>query len=330
MSKTTDGNKITIKKEIEFKPNFNSFLAVFLIFLIIFNVGAAIFLISSHLEDTAQIEALEEKVQALESGNKNVQGTQAANDYYRELSDKTDSAIDRILTVVGIIAAIVALFGILLAFKAPHDIEKQLDELKELTVKAQDAAKNAEYQTRIVEALNFDYDGEPNDEKRIEKLNKVIKDYPDKFHAYMQRAITYHRMSKKLEGDEKNKLLHFAAADYEVAHNFGARTRAYLNNMGNIYSALEEYEKAVQFYTKALDEEETDQARCFYNRGLTYYKMIEKTGEAEEKIRLCKLAEKDVLTASGMEQKREFENLSGRIADKLNKLSEQKEPQPVE
>lgn len=262
-----NSKKIIIKKQIVFSKQFNTFASVFFIVLICLNFFGLLYLIdtvSSIKNDTLNLNKRIEKVENDNYCFNNID--EEINNYYRELSDKTDEAIDRILTIVGLLATAITFFGILLTFKAPKDLEKKIDENKDLLVGAEKAAEDAKYQAEIIEALNVDYSGEITNRKRLQQISKIIKEYPEKPDAYMHRAFLYDKIAKE---SHKKEYLHLAISDFEVAYKLGADAFSYYNDMGVAYSKLHDYDKAIKYYTKAIKKDPEDIV-AYVNRGNDY------------------------------------------------------------
>lgn len=278
----TNPSKIIIKKRISFSKKFSSYATIFFIIIICFNFIGLLYSIDTITGLKNEISKLDERIEIIEDNNSNLYFENTDNDinnYYRELSDKTDDAIDRILTIVGVLATIITVFGVLLAFKAPRDIEKRMEENNALLNKAEKAAEEAKYQSEIIEALNIDYDGKLTNPKRIQQISKVIKKYPERPEAYMHRGFLYDQMAQKTYGAKKKVFLNLAISDYEIARNLDIDMSSYYNDMGVVYSRLHEYNKAISYYSKAIKEDPEDTA-AYTNRGGDY----ESIGEYEKSL----------------------------------------------
>lgn len=267
MKNKLNSKKIIIKKQIVFSKQFNTFTSVFFVALICLNFFGLLYLIDTVSSIKSNTINLNKRIEKVENDNSYFNDSEEEiNNYYRELSNKTDEAIDRILTIVGLLAAVVTFFGILLAFKAPKDLEKKIDENKALLVRAEKAAEDAKYQTEIIEALSVDYSGEITNRKRLEQISKIIKKCPDKAGAYMQRAFLYNKIAKE---SHKKEYLHLAISDFEVAHKLDVDEYSYYNDMGVVYSKLGEYDKSIKYFTKAIKKDPED-IISYVNRGNNY------------------------------------------------------------
>ena len=266
--------KIVIKKQISFSKNIHTFSAIFFIALTCLNFLGLLFLIDSVSSIKNDISSLDKRIERVENNNSDLDLNnfdENTNNYYRELSNKTDEAIDRILAIVGLLATITTFFGILLTFKAPKDIEKRIEENHALLLKAEKAAEEAKYQAEIMEALNVDCDGNLTNKKRVDNISKIIKKYPEKTDAYMHRAFLYDIMAKNLSysNPKKKEFIYLSISDYEIANKLDVEVSSYYNDMGVAYSRLEEYHKAIAYYTKAIKKNPDDTA-AYTNRGWAY------------------------------------------------------------
>lgn len=270
-----NSKKIIIKKQIVFSKQFNTFASVFFIGLICLDFFGLLYLTDTAASIKNDILNLNKRIEKVENDNscfKNID--EEINNYYRELSDKTDETIDRILTIVGLLATVITFFGILLTFRAPKDLEKKIDENKALLVRAEKASEEAKYQTRIIAALNVDYNGKMTNYEKIQRISEIIKKYPDKAAAYMHRAALYKNMANQLSDFKKKEFLHLAISDYEIAHKLGVDESAYYNDRGIAHSILHEYHKAIKYYTKAI-KNDPENIIAYANRGNDYYNIGE-------------------------------------------------------
>jgi len=194
--------------------------------------------------------------------------------YYQELSDKTDAAINKILIVVGTFASIITIFGVVLAFRAPKEIESKMNELNSKMKEAIDAADNAKYQAEILDALNVNntvYTGEITDSIRLHQITSVIRKHPNKYDAYAQRAFIQIRMSEREEllENKQHELLWRVISDLEIARGLGQSIDENYSAIGFAYDRLEWHDKAINFYTKAINYN-PDYDPAYTSRGITY------------------------------------------------------------
>lgn len=173
----------------------------------------------------------------LDSPNGSVAQSSEFIDYYRDINAKMDQSIDRIITVVEITVTTILVFGFLLAYRAPRDVERELDRLRSETENAKESASEARYQALIGMAAN-----EKSAHNRIERLSDLITRYPEKPSAYVARGVAYSEMH---EYDR-------AIRDYEDAFTRGQDEGAYLNNVAVAHSRAGHYEIAEELYERAM------------------------------------------------------------------------------
>lgn len=253
----------TKKKQMLGKINWLSW-TLFILFAI--SVIISVFALCGYISQQTENDKLQAQIDILKSEQLKEGFPQAEEhlyiEYYRELNDKTDDAISGMLTIVGIIAGIIMVFATLIAFKAPRDIEKRIDELKDETAnankaakKAKEATEDAKYQTSINNALSC-----KDIIEQTVQLTEIINDNPKKSKAYMYRA------SKKSEMQNYDGALY----DYLMASKCGMNDSNYYYCVAGVYYDQNNYQKAIESYTKSLNENPKLYAAC-YNRGLAYY-----------------------------------------------------------
>lgn len=186
---------------------------------------------------TDQLSSRISIIEAAQDSNPSLGHSNEYLDYYRDINAKMDQSIDRIIEIVGIATAVVSLFGILLAFRAPNDIERELEKLHGETGSASESANEARYQALISMAEN-----ESQTHERISEYDRIIAEFPGKSSAYMARGIAYGRMG---EYDR-------AIADFENALKRGASRDAYLNNVALVHADAGHLEMAEGFYSEAI------------------------------------------------------------------------------
>ena len=214
--------------------------------------------------------------------------------YYIELSDKADDGMNKLLTVVGIIATTYTVFGALFIFKAPREIEKKIeeidksvsetkifaenietsakeamnlatevkasaDEAKDSAKEAKDSAEEAKYLTEILDALTNEVNGPLTNFDKLRNLSNVINKYPDRSSAYMEKGFIYNKMGKYSEAIE----------EYENALERGADKAKIYNAMGIAYNDKGDNDKAIEDYSKAIKLDE-NYANAYNNRGIAY------------------------------------------------------------
>lgn len=183
---------------------------------------------------------------------------------YIALSEKADAEMERLVSVVGILATVYTIFGALIVFKAPHEIDQRISKLDKLSAEANDAAEEAKYQAEIIDSVVNDYNGHMTNYDKLRRISKVIDKYPNKADAYIQRGFIYDSMGKYDE----------AISDYKVGLKYGGDKSSYFGNMGIALNKKGELKKALSFYTKAIDLDPED-AINYANRGSCYDDMDE-------------------------------------------------------
>ncbi len=180
-------------------------------------------------------------------------------EHYIALSEKADAEMERLVSVVGILATVYTILGALIVFKAPHEIDQRISKLDELSAEAKEAAEEAKYQAEIVDSVVNDYNGYMTNYDKLRRISKVIDKYPSKADAYIQRGFIYDSMGKYDE----------AISDYKVGLKYGGDKSSYFGNMGIALNKKGELKKALSFYTKSINLD-PDDAINYVNRGSCY------------------------------------------------------------
>lgn len=236
-----------------------SWISILIIALLLANIILFFIAYNSITYQNNIINNLQDQVNALSSNPSVANMDSTYIKYYRELSDKTDGAINQILVIISIIGGVVSFFSVLLVFKAPHDIDKRIDELKGELESAKEAAEEAKYQAEIAGAMTED-----NTQGKIAELTSIIKENPRRYTAYAIRGNLYNSKKRFIS----------AVNDYEMAHRYGLETDMYYNNMAIIFSGKKEYKNAIKYLTKAI-EIKPDRSLYFANRANVYSIMDE-------------------------------------------------------
>lgn len=282
--KRSKNRKIIIVNKIRFENNWLSFFKIFIVLLIIICFIGIIYSVCAIIKLDSSIQNVNIRVDKIEKviSNPITNTDSSIIDYYRELSDKTDAAIDRILAIVGLLATIVTFFGLLLTFKAPNDVTDRLNEVSKIGECAAESARTVQYQLDIFVAINFDSNGDSSNYARIEKLTKVIQSHPNRCDAYFMRARCYDQLGQELSGtvnDKSTTYYALAINDYAIAMALGADLGQCNNNIGFVYSAMNKPEEALDYYTAAINANPSD-VWFRINRGGCY----ELLGEYEKSL----------------------------------------------
>lgn len=234
----------------------SKFVIVFLVGLISANTLAIVLLIDQIKSMNYEFSNIYEKIEQYEVSVLREETLSEAKiiEFYKEINQKSNESINRILTIVGIVAGVVTFFSLLLAYKAPHDIDKRIDELSDLINKTKLSADEAKYQALISSAM-----AKPIPYEVIKKLGEIIRKYPDKPDAYVVRGFMYDEVKK----------YDFAITDYETAKKYGCELETYYNSMGVAYSNKNEHKKAINFYNKAI-KIDSNASSYYCNRACSY------------------------------------------------------------
>jgi tetratricopeptide (TPR) repeat protein len=268
-----ENKKTVIKKEVTVPLSLFNFIHIaFAILIIACAVLTAIFL-SDVMKLGTEIDNIKTKIENTQLESPKLSGTEAYFlDEYKELSNKTDTAIERILTIVGIAAGFTAVFGALLAFRAPREITRNMDKLEEMIndskKAAQEGIREAKYYAEIAGALSEQVNKHFTVRDKIDRLDKIIKDQPDFSHGYLVRAHLYCRLSNF--GNKIDRLyVELAKNDSIKALNLGEKSSDCYNTIGSMYFVLNEFENAIDNYSQAI-EDDNNCALFYNNRGLAY------------------------------------------------------------
>ena len=268
---------------------------------------------------TNRVIIIRNELDSINSMLTNVAPKQSASTYeedyylmYIKLSEKAQQDMDRLVSTVGILATVYTIFGALIVFKAPHEIDKRIDKMDSLISDANNSAMEATYQAAIIDAMVNGYNGKMTNYERIRRLTQVIDRFPDKPDAYMQRGFIYDEMERYNE----------AIADYKSAFSRGADKSSYYNAMGVAYNKKEEYKKAISLYTKAIKSAKED-ASQYVNRGSCYDDMGEFEKALDDYNKAIELDDgcKEAYINRSITYKKQRENESDdNRKDKLNNL----------
>lgn len=244
------------KERIKREKTTLSWLNIFFVIMVTIILVMSVYSLISVMNQKTENENFKEQLDSMKKqiAGSAIQESDLYIEYYRELSDKTDDAVDRMLTILGISIAIITIFSLILAFRAPKDIDSRMDELNGELIEAKEAAEEAKYQAKIAKALTEDSRNE-----RIYELSEIIKDYENKYDAYV------------LRGNEKQSKTDYEGAikDYETALKNGLIRETYYNNIGGIFAHKKDFARAIEYHTKAI-EENPNKIIFYCNRGRVY------------------------------------------------------------
>lgn len=252
-----------MKRNTKKKSIIHSIFTGLLICLVIMLIVSMCFFTNSICSIKKDLSALQI---AIENGEE-INSSTKYDDYtenYVALSEKADIEMERLVSIVGILATVYTVFGALIVFKAPHEIDKRMSHLDKLNTETNEFAQEARYQAEIIDSVVNDYNGDMTNYDKLCRISKVIDKYPNKPDAYIQRGFIYDGMGKYDE----------AISDYKTALKFGCDKSTYYGNMGIALNKKGELKKALSFYTKAINLE-SDDAVNYVNRGSCYDDMHE-------------------------------------------------------
>lgn len=190
---------------------------------------------------------------SLFSLNKDTDEQGKYTEYIQYLDSRTDNAIVRMITIVGVLFSIISLFSILLAFKAPNDIDKQIKILDTKLKLASEVSESTNYKVAMVAAYSED-----STYGRLRKINDVITQEPKRPDGYLARGGLYFREHEYQK----------AINDYMQALSLGGEIQRCHSALGISYNELGQFERALSHFSKALNISEN--ARDYCNRGICY------------------------------------------------------------
>ena len=235
-------------------------LIAFLTILIVLFFGIMCYLINAISElkkDIGSIECTISSASELQNSNP---VERAFIDSFTELSDHADAEMGRLVSIVGIVATIYTVFGALIVFRAPYEIDKRITKLNEYMLQANEAAEEAKYQAKILGVIVRGYDGDLTSFSKIRKMTEIVEEYPDRREAYMERGFLYDNMKRYDE----------AISDYLIALKLSGKNDACcFNDIAVAYSKKGDEHEALKYYAKAIGLEPND-ATYYTNRGASF------------------------------------------------------------
>jgi hypothetical protein len=187
------------------KKHHSIIMGVVLILLLV-NLAVSSFFVVDSVKLNQRLETLENRSQ-ISASSKNYDDEHLLS-YYKELSDKADSGIDRVIAFSAIASTLIIAFTVYMSFHVPRQLEKQIEdakvladeakqgaiealEVKALAKKAKESADNANYLFEIIEAVTDDTNGEPTISYKLSCMTYIIDKYPKKPLAYIYRGVMY-------------------------------------------------------------------------------------------------------------------------------------------
>lgn len=70
-----------------------------------------------------------------------------------ELSDHADAEMEWLVSIVGIIATVYTVFGALIVFRVPYEIDERITKLNEYMLQANEAAEESKYQAQVLDVI---------------------------------------------------------------------------------------------------------------------------------------------------------------------------------
>jgi tetratricopeptide (TPR) repeat protein len=242
-------------------------ITTFLIVVICLNFGLTIFLFVNYFKTNNELQTLENKITINKVTQNYTDETLLA--YYRELSDKADVGLDRVIAVSAMILGVTTLFGGLMAFRAPKDFDKKINlvenlatetkinadkakcdfelkimEVEQKAIEAKNGADDAKYFSELIEILTNDFDDEVPIEFKINELSKAIIKYPNRADTYRHRGVCYYSIAVKatnIRPYDLNKIennLKLSIADFDTAIKLDNKHFNAYNSRGVSYSYL--------------------------------------------------------------------------------------------
>ncbi|MBQ9516943.1 MAG: tetratricopeptide repeat protein [Eubacterium sp.] len=295
-------NKIRIVK-----GNIQNWKMIFIVTLSVVSIIVSIISLVGYMNYAVEVKQIRKE---LNSFIDSVEDPKTITDEYIEfcesVSNRTDSAINEIITIVGIFASIITLLGVLITFNAPKDIEKDIDEIRNILEETKNLADEQKYNLEVSDASR-----EKTIYHRIKALSKVINDYPNKWQAYLYRgceyddkeeynnAINEYKSAKKRGCDDEtyynnmsislskrakatnNRTDFVQAIDYiSKAIEIDPEDSIYYSNRGGIYSDIGKNEKALEDYDRAISFDPQNY-EAYTNKAILYIELKDNTDNSD-------------------------------------------------
>ncbi len=242
---------------------------LFLLIICVLTLILSIMSVISTQEQRASIERINNRIDqyaatADEVNSNTILKSNAYIEFCEAINNRADSEFNKLITIVGIFASVITLLGVLITFKAPKDLERDISDLRKLTNKTSHLIEEQEYLLSISDALM-----KKTTYHRIKALSDIINKHPNKWQAYKYRGDEY----------EDSKSYNDAINDYKSAKCFGCKNEIYYNCMSiaisNRYSItndITDQEQALRYISKAIEINPEDPV-YYNNRGSIYCEM---------------------------------------------------------
>ncbi|MPM32714.1 hypothetical protein SDC9_79279 [bioreactor metagenome] len=255
------------------------------IILLCITIFVSIIYVRAFAEQKEQISILNQRINYLLNGqliNNSERSDKELFQYYSALSEKTDNLVDEIIGIVTILFGISTASGLVIAFRAPRNIEQEIEvakktvsklesliaktnkQLKEKMDQAEKSASDAKTsateaksdasEARFEMALHEALDNE-TEAKRKEALDSLIVEYSDKSRLYVERA----RVTVNLEDVIK---------DLNAAREHGYSKTGCSNELARAYFTREMYDEAIEVLSNAIEDEKS--TAVYINLARTY------------------------------------------------------------
>lgn len=245
---------------------------------------------------------------------------------FKELTSYADTQVSKIIALAGLFLTIFSVFGGVVVFRAPREIDNRLKELEEAVESANESAreskkfaKHVEYLYRLMEKIAITVGSNVTNRDKINSIDELIRDYPDEVDAYYYKAAIYHEIGEyadaikcanqalKLLGDDKEAATYYnlIAVAYSDSGDQDAVIRYidkaleiipdqldYLSNRAAFYSEKGEFDKAFEDYKSVLGID-PDYLRVLLNRCQDYQTMSKNADSVLKEIEYLNLARRD-------------------------------------
>ena len=239
---------------------------IFLCVVCVISLTTSLFTLIRANQQYNEIVDIKQKIEMYTTESNLSIDSNAYIEFCDKITNRSDAALNQIISIVGIFASIITIMGILITFKAPKDIEDKISELHKMLLKSQRIEDEQQYLLLISNALN-----EKTIYHRIKHLTNVINKYPNRWQAYLYRGNEYH--------DKGN--YDSAINDYKLSKNFGCDDETYynfisitLNARATKSNSITDLEQAKKYITKAI-ESKPENPEYYNNRGTIYFEMSE-------------------------------------------------------